>query len=742
MKKYDLWLDESGSFNAGEQTAFNKYPSLVGGILIEKRILSDREITHLVGQELLSQRSHGNTMSKGERHTVMVPALKEIVKRGGKLVYFENSERIDYLENRELYLRLMTGGLLNLFEMLSANGPFGVDICIAMRVVRDSNGGSHLINDAEYISKLRAYILEGWKNHTFDIINDAQINISIQDARYERRLQLADYACNSRLTRNSHNNFYQSDRTILERLFENAHIFSVKTYAPEKRILTSLAVKDISGALYEYVMSEKQPHDRELREAIFHSVDQTSFYLLRDMMKDFSEDIMHYVLRNNDFEENEALLKRILLEIFPEVEKIHPGLQIDVAKFRILLGLSDMYLREGDIGNAGSAINDMTTLIKSMNYNIENLRWVYFYNDKLALYQINCMDYVGAIKTITRSIDLIESIKDVLDLNDDIKNYYGETIPISDYLGNAYTMRIYAKMFLQKEQSSLYEESLKNDSDRALSQYHYPKELERNQQYRAHIEMVESRCREALSWLFSTAEIESVVENDLKKNCCRYLDYSESENALSKEYYLFYYIEIMQKAQELKDIALADVMYDALLSQKSLYEEILSLSNPESGIASDDRTVRPIYEDFLHKELNMKRRYYHPRELTLWRFASFLFHNETNRDRAFDYYEQALKICDLEKSEYARMQITSLAIAAECLAFAIARNTKIATRDKYAKDLCNRIDKVSKRSDLSEQMQEYVLSVKKVITDYKNRINDDAESFAKELLSVSEKIVF
>ena len=99
---FELWLDESGSFEQAEQREFGKHPSLVGGILIKKELFTNRDITGWVGQSLLSQRSHGNTMSREERHLVMVPALQSIVERGGHLVYFENCERVDNLINSEL----------------------------------------------------------------------------------------------------------------------------------------------------------------------------------------------------------------------------------------------------------------------------------------------------------------------------------------------------------------------------------------------------------------------------------------------------------------------------------------------------------------------------------------------------------------------------------------------------------------------------------------------------------------
>ena len=63
-------------------------------------------------------------------------------------------------ENADLYLRMMAAGLLQLFEKLSADGEFVIDLVIAVRYVPDDQGNLVLIEDEEYLSRLREYILD------------------------------------------------------------------------------------------------------------------------------------------------------------------------------------------------------------------------------------------------------------------------------------------------------------------------------------------------------------------------------------------------------------------------------------------------------------------------------------------------------------------------------------------------------------------------------------------------------
>ena len=47
MKSYELWLDESGSFQPVEQKNAKLNPSLIGGVLIEQGMISDPELQSL-----------------------------------------------------------------------------------------------------------------------------------------------------------------------------------------------------------------------------------------------------------------------------------------------------------------------------------------------------------------------------------------------------------------------------------------------------------------------------------------------------------------------------------------------------------------------------------------------------------------------------------------------------------------------------------------------------------------------
>ena len=161
---------------------------------------------------------------------------------------------------------MLAGGLVQLMMTLSQESEesFVLDATIAMRSVHETDDPYEkgiLIEDDEYVSTLKEYIRDCWKSDKFDIELDCIMNVSIQDARREERLQLADYACNARLTRNSRK-FSEEMRTKLRSLMESRYIYKVYVNLAENRISSAVATGDIAEALMVYFTTRDSGLDR------------------------------------------------------------------------------------------------------------------------------------------------------------------------------------------------------------------------------------------------------------------------------------------------------------------------------------------------------------------------------------------------------------------------------------------------------------------------------------------------
>ena len=709
MREYELWLDESGSFMPDEQINTELIPSLVGGILIRKGALTEAEITAMTCVSGEEGFAHATDYKQEESRTVVLPALRNICEKGGKLVYFENRQRISNLNNRELYLRLLARGLVQLLQMIAKDGDFVLDIYIALRV--DVDRHSEIISDEEYIHKLKKYIIEDKEKGILAFADRSSVNISILSARRERRLQLADFACNSRLTRNSYK--FDGIRSELRELFDDDYIFHFKVETSEQRVQAMLASGDVASALMElYVGYGEMDHD-----AVFFNImgrfSHLSYRLKRLHLNRFVSEIVAYLRTETDFEQGEAIAKNILQELFPEIERQEGRLQTDEALFQMNAWLIDMYLREGDVLQARPVLDEMGRIIRSMNYRIENLKHLYLYNDRKALYEISCMEYERAVSTMDKSISVLNNMIDALSLDDSLHDYFGnEGIIHSEMLGNAYCMKVYAEMFMQRSNKDLYADQLRTDTELALKQYHYEGELERNQQYRAHVEMVQGNYSDALNWLLATKQLE-INGNGLKSACIVYLEMALDEDYLSRAFYLMYYIELMQEANEGGARELSEAMLQALEIQGKMRDEFLTHDAYDTDIRSDSRSNPEIHRDILRSILDLGTGIYHPLEVIHWKYALFLYQSGKGTKAFLEHFTWALNVCKPQNpgQSYLLLKVESLAISMDML---VCLSESQKNKGEYRKELKStlvRAEEILKTERIPEKMREYTSDV-------------------------------
>ena len=700
MREYELWLDESGDFEPDSQTRKTRYPSIVGGVLISKGRFSNDEIRCLANPAPNGEAPHAVDM-KDQIEPVILPALETLHARGGKLVYFENRERIRHLNNRELYCRVLAAGLLQLTQYLSAAGPFTLDVTVAVRYAPDG-GTLREITPEEYRRELSAYVRHAYSDAGFRLSPDSHIYLCVLSARKEHRLFLADYACNCRMTRKS-SKFDAAARQRLQALFDTRYIWTVNARTSESYILSRLGGGDVSAALLElYIGYGKTDHPKMLRR-ILDRLQGMSYRLARMHLRRFADALQAFAGQETDFERCEAVLKLVLDEFFPALEEREIQLPAAESAFWVLLSLADMYLREGDIVHAAPVMRDLENTLRRMDGRMESLRHLYFYLDKKALYEINRMEYADAVRTMSETIRCMESALDTLSGDPLIRRWYDLTF--SEYLGDAYCMKVYAELFLQRREPELYETSLRADTEKALGQYRAPEELERNLQYRAHAEMERGDCVAALSWLLRTRQI-AIRDGNVVGACVAYLKAARAEDKLSKTYYVMYYAEIMEKAAQTGNLTLARQLCDALKREGEIMREILLERPPESGIVSDTGRAPVIYDDIFQDPADKIRRRYHPLEVVFWKYGTYLF--ETGqRSAASVYWDKALSVCD-ENPDYAAMKLVALAVQLERLAFLSGAGLKSGT---VRRNLERRAAHILQTPELPPVMREYAQSV-------------------------------
>lgn len=714
MREYDLWLDESGDFEMDSQVSRALSPSIVGGVLMPKGALNDAGIRTLADPDNSGIR-HALEMSYEDARRIVPAALEGVCNAGGKLVYFENAERIYYHNNRDLYMRVLAGGLAQLVRLLSINGAFRLNITVAVRYWRGKKTDPlREIKADEYRRDLKNYITREFEDSNFSLNPKSKIALTVLSARQEARLALADYATNAKLVLDSEK--YEPVKSRLLPLIEAGCHFTVTALSNEASIRSKLAAGDISGALMEYYTARGKIRKKKMFGEIMDRFAALSYRLQRLQIRSFAAALRSAAARETDFERSEALLKRVILDFFGELSKRGIDVQTDESLFDLELCLADMYLHEGDILHAAPVMDDMEKLIKGMNYRVENLTKLYLFHDKKALYEINRMEYGKAVETLNKTIRTMEGLIAVLSADDTVLSYFGqEDAMASEYLGDAYCMKIYAELFMQREDKELFDRSLRSDTEKALSQYRYPGELERNQQYRSKAENEAGNCFEALEWLLKTQDISIQDGDDLVEPCFRYLAAAQDEDAISRMYYAMYYIEIMENASRLKYTELADAMKTALDKEKSILTDLL-LPEKKTGILSDVEDEPRIFDDIFSEERN---RNYHPREIALWKYGAYQWRTGS-KCGAEQSWSLAVKICD-ENPDYAVLKLVALAILLEKMSCLLQNGEN--TTDVHS-SLLSRCKNLQSIQEFSEPMKAYVNDVMAYLQNKKATASD------------------
>ena len=740
MDKYELWLDESGDFSPENEANPKRHPSLVGGILVPEGILADREITQLLGQDDPAGFAHAMDMGRQEMQERVLPALEELHRRGARLVYFENAERLDIYSSRELYLRLLAGGLIQLMQRLAAEGEFLLDVMIAARYVEVEKGILDKIDDEEYIKTLRSYIRDSWKEEHLQIPENCRLNLTILSARQERRLQLADFACNARLTSRS-GKFDGEMRLRLNDLFETDFIYSVMINTLENRILAELADNNAAAALTEYYSGHGNMDRVKMLDIILQKLGVLSHTDASRQLEDFSARIAGLVSSWSDFEQNEEILKDIDANLFPEIERRRLDAQTDEAQFRILYCLCDMYITEGDLLHAKPALEEMRQLILKMNYRIENLEHLYHYNDRKALYEMLALDYDASLETIQVTIRTLQNMIDLLDADETLHAYLGDAEGMrSELLAKALTMKLHALLYRLRFDKSAHDE-INDTVGKIRRHYSFPGELRRTLQYQARAEMENGDAEKALEILLESDSI-SLHELGAEEACINYLDLTQEMDPDSRAYNMMYYVQIMEAAAKSGVPELAQGMQRALERQEGMRDELLTETAQLTGLQSDVRKAPAIYEDILQKTLVLKRRKYHPLELVCWKYGAYLAQSGAAEGKAQEYFEKAILICG-SNPDYAMLHIIGLAVRLERFYWAL-RTRPLAQCKSDWNSLSNTIKK-RRQKDLDQwpgKMQSLVSRIEESLQRYPALKEDEAAGYAKEIYELSQAVPF
>ena len=707
-KQYELWLDESGTFEDEKKAKLtNRKPSLIGGFLLEKKIAETIDFDGLID----ASRNHAMDLTNEDKKEYILPVLERMEKEySARQVFFENAEYEEEDSNRQLYLRVMAEGLLQLMQTLNAEHESVVlEVLIARRQDMSAPVPRRRIQEQEYIRALEKCIEHKKKERKIRLNKYSQLKFEVRPAHTSQKIQLADFACNTRLTRDSA--AFADVKNRVAALYLNAYLFSLSEIGSENYVKRCLAQGYFSDAIMELYTTLDRMDRKKYLNIIVKRMENTAYRLVKAQMKKLEAELVSYLAKEDDYEIGERILKRMEAELIPCLKV--SGLPYLKLHFCLLLQMADMFLREGDLQSARRVLVNCRTVQKELGDSLEEVFSYYQLQEKEALLEINEFDFESGCKRMREVCSGFQTLMRAIEQDAFLGKRFVNIR--SEYYGDALCMLLYAEMFLQRTYSERYAE-LCAFSDLAMKQY--PKaegELERHRQYRSRIEAEQGNYERALAWLIlAKMEHVEILASDGPIQKAQILEFlnrvCNTEPVISCQYYLMYYVLIMTEAVY-RDNVLADVMYQALAEQERLLKicgvrtEVVNLEYHEVNIRSVHREVTGIS--------------YHPVEVVFWKLASY-YMQKGKYETALAHYRKATAICS-KAENYSQMRIVGFGIEAErilCLyragkkqdAVKAAANLNLSIKEmmklplrKSTRDFVCRMEKFVTESQLSSQ---------------------------------------
>lgn len=599
MKKFELWLDESGDFNNDlRKVNVGANPSLIGGLLIESNTFPDSFVN-----SVLPEAGAYHSVDENDQLDRFKLINEKLYKNmNNRIVVFSNQECIMILDNNLTYLNIISEGIIQLIKHLKAqHGNIFLKVLIANRV--DTTTGLRPENSVvaldEYLKRLKEKILVSGLSAA---ISDKEWDLQTASARKDKRLMLADIICNTFFTRYKKAKFDDKERSYIEEIYNNKNktvIFTVFESLLEKKFKNQLIENRIGEAVASVCIS----NDEELLKRCFlllkENFNSRGIHDITFQYKFIGAYIEYYINVVRDFDLCLVLLNNLLSYYIPILreydlaysEKYSKKLTLDI-KFYMLT----VYTHLGDIVRTRIIENECDRDMRELPLSLETINYSIKYGVRKVNGLINTFDYSSALAKADEQVDKCREVKELLGLVTDAKRTYYEE------LGKALGTRLQIKTFMLRFDKALYESAVA-DSKEAVENFPSFEDQKRQYLYRTQLETEFGKYDEALTFLRLAIGVK--------------------EDAAIKD--------IWKEAERQSPFAV------------SSYIRIMSEGTMNNWDCAEEMFV-PINQENYIDQLYGKDRFFHPDEIILWKYASYCSANGMI-SAAIKNYERAVAVC-------------------------------------------------------------------------------------------------
>lgn len=594
----ELWLDESGDFESDNKSHLN--PSLVGGVLIKKGIITDGLALQMIGKGYV----HFNQES-AEYH---LQILEKVKKHQAEFVVFQNKERVMIIDSDTTYLNVLAEGIIQLLLQLSASvGDFELDIIIATR--KNTVKGYGIIAQEEYERRLRERIILGLAKKALTRKNKWKYHVYFDDARTSHKLMLADGVCNAYLTRTS-SKFTDNQQSIIEELYDEDYLFSFFEDTVEYELKRSLVEGKLSEVIFECFWERDLTQRDFLLEVALKRLSDLDEYGQRLQLLAISSMVETFVKIDRSYQLIKPVLIQFQQELFPKLNELH----IKVPEFHldIILYLYTLYTHEGSI----EAETQDQLFLAELNHVKDimiKLKYFHLYKLRRSIHQKNMLNVLESIKDNSKAISVFEEMVQMHEILDEDLEMRQETSLMFEELGKAYGSRGQAYTMLIHQNQDFLQQAIA-DFEQALKHFLYEKDKDRQYVYKSLAYCEGNQFKNSLDYLYKSCHLEGESYREL----IRHINGKQLTQTIFK---IHCYFKIMATAKEAGEHQIADDMYDGLIKEEM---DVYSLSQKWNDP--------------------------HPIQFICWNMAKYLFLKGKYK-QGMKYLDKAIEKCNVPMNQ-------------------------------------------------------------------------------------------
>ena len=641
MKRYELYLDESGEFGINDKNK-ELNPSLIGGILVLNGLNDEFAYKNILNGE----KSHIST----DRNKVKTPEEKKSISKkqleilekinnlGYEFVIFENIERKIMNSPNELYLSMMADGIANLMERLcieNPNEPISLTVKAAFKRIDPKkefkNATEATIQLDEYepiiIKKVKSKILQ----QEYYVTPDSNISFNLDSANLSYSLMLCDAVCNAYLTQDAFH-FTSEQKNKLKNLFKNSkYIFKINREKYEimlSKYLSHNKIVDSIFLAFEQTDKEKRKFITDLIAKNLDSMPLTQVQIQNDLLKMKIEEFLKI---RGDMKYAEEFVTMVYNDICIKLKS--DKFEIKKMKLDILLYILTVYTHEGKNLESEKVIQKCEEKIKFLKGDIAFFEYYNILKNRKSVFYIDCLAY-------SKSVDeLSDLIKKNRDIKETLKNITGDEDIKSNLLGKSLGTRLqaYTNMIrsqeTQEKKEKIYEFA-KKDWEEAVNCYSSKEDISREYIYRSNLECEMEKYEDALLYLYKSIFNDSKVTSSNVINNVKVL-LNEILKSKPNIYFLNQLIKIMGESSK-NNFGFAKNIFDVI--DKSRVAKAIILGNQIADISINSTDL---FDESKHIEITNQ----HPFEL-IYNYYGIYFANSKNIRLSKEFFRSAIQVAN------------------------------------------------------------------------------------------------